>query len=394
MMAVMIPASGWLSDRFGTQRIFVIAICVFVAGSLFCAASENLAFLVCSRAVQGVGGSMMLPVGRLAVLRNFPGEKFLPALSFVTIPGLIGPLLGPTLGGWLSEAFSWRWIFLINAPIGVIGAAATLVYMPNSRLSDPDSFDAVGYSLLAGAMISLSLAFGGLDMNLPLAAAAILALAGSAALYSYVRHAKKSGNPIFNLDVFRIRSFAIGLSGNLFARIGNGSIPYLLPLLMQTIMGYSPMRAGIMLLPSSIAGILAKRPATFLIRRYGYRRVLTANTALVGAAMASLSLISKNGSELALSALLFFFGAVNSIQFSAMNTLTLKDLPERDAGSGNSMLSMIQMLALSVAVVVASIVLGILETSFGQHDLSAAFHGTFIFMGLITALSTTIFMRL
>lgn len=392
MMAVMVPASGWLADRFGTQRIYLFAICVFTIGSLLCAASPSLTFLICSRAIQGFGGSMMLPVGRLAVLRNFPGNGFLPAMSIVTIAGLVGPLMGPTLGGILCEAASWHWIFLINIPVGLAGAAATLAYMPNDRLIGVGSFDVIGYFMLAIAMVASSLSLDNFEGGLTPTTAA-LSFAGALSLFAYVRYARTAASPLFHLRVFSIPSFKTGLSGNFFARLGNSAMPYLLPLFMQTCMGYSPLRAGMMLLPSTIAGMLAKNPATRLIQRYGYRRILVANTTLVGTAMASFVLIPKDAPTWELGVLMFFFGAVNSIQFTAMNTFTLKDLPERDAGSGNSMLSMVQMLALGISVVMATIMLGVFQSAFGAENLQTAFHAAFVFIGIITALSAAIFSR-
>jgi EmrB/QacA subfamily drug resistance transporter len=392
MMAVMVPASGWLADRFGTQRIYLFAICVFTIGSLFCAASPNLTFLICSRAIQGFGGSMMLPVGRLAVLRNFPGDGFLPAMSIVTVAGLVGPLMGPTLGGLLCEVASWHWIFLINIPVGLAGATATLAYMPNDRLIGVERFDVIGYFLLAVAMLASSLSLDGFEGGLtPMTTA--LAFAGALSLFVYIRYAMTAASPLFNLRIFSITSFRIGLSGNFFARLGNSAMPYLLPLFMQTCMGYSPLRAGMMLLPSTIAGMLAKNPATRLIQRCGYRRILVINTTLVGAAMASFTLLKEDAPTWELSILMLFFGAVNSIQFTAMNTFTLKDLPERDAGSGNSMLSIVQMLALGISVVIATIMLGVFQGAFSAENLPAAFHAAFAFIGVITAMSSAIFSR-
>jgi EmrB/QacA subfamily drug resistance transporter len=392
--AVMIPASGWLADKFGTQKMYLLAICLFVLGSLLCAISWNMRFLVCSRAIQGIGGSMLLPVGRLAVMRNFKGDRFLTSLNFVSIYGLIGPLLGPTLGGWLSQAFSWRWIFFINIPFGIAGIIATVVFMPNDRLEDMVRFDLFGYVLLAFSMILSSLSFSWIDLGLSYAVAAMFAGSGAIALFSYVRHAKSAPCPIFDLRMFRVRCFSVGLSGNMFARIGNGAMPYLLPLLMQTFMGYSPSKAGILMLPSTISSIIARQPAPYLIGHFGYRRVLAVNTILVGIAIMSFGLISETTPMWALIVLQFIFGGVNSIQFTAMNTVTLKDLPERDASGGSSALSMVQQLSTSIAVVLASLILGFFQSALGGDELSHAFHATFILMGTVTLFSTTIFRRL
>lgn len=393
-MAVMIPASGWLADRFGTQRVFLAAIGLFTVGSLFCAWSPDLPLLVLSRVVQGVGGSMLLPVGRLALLRNFPKERFLPAITFASLPSLIGPLLGPTLGGWLAETFSWHWIFLINVPLGVAGVAATMRYMPNDTLPGVDHFDMSGCVMLAVAMVASSFALGGSDLGVSYKTALILAVASVLAIWGYIRHAKTSEQPLFPLSLFRIRSFSVGLTGNLFARIGNGSMPYLLPLLFQVGMGYSPTAAGLALLPASLAGLAARRPVTLLIRRHGYRRVLAVNTMLVGLTMAAFFWVTPATPVWAMSVLIFAFGFVNSIQFTAMSTLTLRDLPPREAASGNGLLSMVQMLSMSVAVSVASVLLNVLQWMFGRQALSLAFHLSFIGMGLITFLSAWIFMRL
>ncbi|TPQ25657.1 MFS transporter, partial [Cupriavidus pinatubonensis] len=191
-MAVIIPASGWLADRFGTRTIFQTAIALFVLGSLLCAYAGTLPFLVAARVVQGVGGAMLLPVGRLSVLRTFPRDQYLQALSFVAIPGMIGPLIGPTLGGWLTQALSWHWIFLINVPVGILGALATVRYMPNARQSGIGHFDVAGYVLLAVAMLALSFSLDGLaEMGFQHATVLMLLIASMAALTAYVLHAGK-----------------------------------------------------------------------------------------------------------------------------------------------------------------------------------------------------------
>ena len=245
-MAILIPASGWLADRFGTRRVFFFAVAVFTLGSLLCAMAETLRFLVVARVVQGVGGSMLLPVGRLAVLRSYPRKEFLAAMSFVTIPGLIGPLIGPTLGGWLVEAASWHWIFLINLPIGVIAALATLRFMPDAR-SEVGAFDLAGYAMLALSMLTVSVALDGLSgLGLRHAVVAVLFLFGMAMFVAYWLHATRSPKPLFPLALFGVPSYRVGILGNLFSRIGSGSMPFLIPLLLQVGLGFSPMEAGLL----------------------------------------------------------------------------------------------------------------------------------------------------
>ncbi|MBB3007269.1 multidrug transporter subunit MdtD [Cupriavidus alkaliphilus] len=396
-MAVIIPASGWLADRFGTRTIFQTAIALFVAGSLLCAYAPTLNFLIGARVVQGVGGAMLLPVGRLSVLRTFPREQYLQALSFVAIPGMIGPLIGPTLGGWLTQALSWHWIFLINVPVGVLGALATVRYMPNARLAGVGRFDLAGYLLLATAMLALSFSLDGLaGLGFQHATVLMLLIGSMAALTAYGLHANRRKQPLFPLRLFRIHSFSVGLLGNLFARIGNGSMPFLIPLTLQVSLGYAPLDAGLMMLPVTAAGMASKRLATRLIQRHGYRRVLVSNTFVVGLVMAAFALITPQLPLWLLVPLLAVFGMVNSIQFTAMNTVTLKDLSGADASSGNSMLSMVQMLSMSLAVTAAGALLATFQHRFGGDPAAVlpAFHATFICMGLITCASAWIFMQL
>lgn len=397
-MAMLIPASGWLADRFGTRRVFLGAILLFVIGSVFCAASRNLTELVAARVVQGMGGAMLLPVGRLAVLRAFPRDQFLRAMSFVAIPGLIGPLLGPTLGGWLVQIASWHWVFLINVPVGLIGCVATFLYMPDYREKCVPSFDTTGYLLLAFGMVTISLALEGLtELGLRHATMLILLVFGLASVTAYGLHAMRAQYPLFSPKLFSVPTFSVGLLGNLFARLGSGSMPFLIPLLLQVSLGYSAFDAGLLMLPVAAAGILAKRLTIPLIQRVGYRRMLIGNTLLVGLVAASFSLISPEQPMALRIAQLSVFGLVNSLQFTAMNTITLKDLGGNLASGGNSLLSMVMMLSMSFGVAIAGALLATFTNVFGHEGPQpalAAFHATFICVGLITMASAWIFWQL
>ncbi len=400
-MAMLIPASGWIADRFGTRRIFFSAIVLFVAGSIACAASQGLGQLVAARVVQGLGGALLLPVGRLALLRTVPRSEFLQAMSFVAIPGLIGPLLGPTLGGWLVQYASWHWIFLINVPVGLVGCIATLRFMPDLRGAVRLPFDAVGYALLAIGMVAVSLALDGVaELGLRQVSVFVMLVLGFASLTAYWLRAGRRPDPLFSPTLFKVPTLSIGLIGNLFSRLGSSCMPFLLPLLLQVSMGYSPLKAGLMMLPIALAGMAMKRFTTPLITRYGYRNVLVTNTALVGIGMASFGLTAP-GQPLALHILqLLFFGAVNSLQFTAMNTVTLRDLDGSMASSGNSLLSMVQMLAMSLGVAAASSVLGGYTGIFGAAsavdalDTLHSFQATFATMGVVTLVSSMIFWHL
>jgi EmrB/QacA subfamily drug resistance transporter len=396
-MAMLIPATGWLADRFGTRRVYIGAIVLFVLGSVLCALAPDLNLLVAARVVQGAGGAMLLPVGRLVVLRTIPRERFLQAMSFVAIPGLVGPLLGPTLGGWLVEVASWHWIFFINVPVGIVGVLATLRFMPVPAPVAVKRFDLAGYVLLAFGMVAVSLALDGLSgLGLRQASVLFLMIFGLASLTAYWLHALRRPDPLFSPRLFRVGSLRIGLLGNLFSRLGSACMPFLIPLLLQVTMGYSPVEAGMMMLPVALASMSMKRVTTPLIVRHGYRRVLVVNTLLVGLTMAGFGLVSP-GQPLALTILLLaLFGAVNSMQFTAMNTLTLKDLETGTASSGNSLLSMVQMLAMGMGVAAAGAVLAAFTAHYGMDGVQTlqAFRASFVCMALITMASAAIFWQL
>ena len=396
-MAMLIPASGWLADRFGTRTVFLGAIVLFVAGSLACANSQTLMQLVAARVVQGAGGAMLLPVGRLVVLRNVPRDQFLAAMSFVAIPGLIGPLIGPTLGGWMVQAASWHWIFLINVPVGIVGAAMTWLYMPDNRAVSAGRFDMVGYLMLSVGMVALSFSLDGVaELGMERATVLVLLVFSFALIIAYGLHAQRRPDPLFPLSLFRIHTYTVGLLGNLFARIGSGAMPFLLPLLLQIGLGRTPMEAGMMMLPVAAMAMTAKRIVPALIERHGYRRVLVCNTILVGSLMASFS-VSPSLPLWAMLIQLGLYGGANSIQFTAMNTVTLRDLDAAGAGSGNSLFSMVQMLSMSLGVTVAGALLAAFSSYFGRAtpvEALAAFRATFLCIGLITCASAWIFWQL
>ncbi|WP_306716728.1 DHA2 family efflux MFS transporter permease subunit [Burkholderia dolosa] len=391
-MAMLTPASGWLADRFGTRRVFSAAILVFVLASIGCAASDTLAQLVVARAVQGIGGSMLLPIGRLAVLRRVPGEQYVAAIAFVSIAAQLGPIVGPTLGGWLTQAISWHWVFIVNVPVGAIGFVAVQRYLPHDGATRASPFDFIGCALLSIAMAALSLA-----TDPPMRAhrvewAAALAALGVTSALAYLPHARRRAQPLFRLALFREPNFGAGLLGNLLCRIGTSSVPFMLPLLMQVQLGYTPLQSGMMLLPAAIAGVVAKRWIAPLVKRFGYAAFLVVNTAVVGSAIAGFALVSARPAPALEIVLLVVFGAANSMQFAAMNGVTLKGLSHADAGSGNSLFTMMQMLAMGLGVSIG----GGLVNLFAAHGGSTA-HGfmlSFVCMGAITLLSSVVFRRI
>lgn len=392
-VALFIPTSGWLTDHFGARAVFFTAIGVFTLGSLACALSPSLGFLVGSRVLQGVGGALMTPVGRLMVLRAFPRSQLVSVLSFITIPGLLGPLIGPTLGGLLSHYASWHWIFLINIPVGLLGMILCLRHLPRlAAAEDPGVFDWRGFLLFSVFMIALTLALDGMgELHLPPVAIILLALGGLTSLLFYWLHARKAAAPLFNPDLFAIRNFRIGILGNLFARLGNGALPFLTPLLLQVGLGYNPVKAGLTMLPMTLGAMIAKSLVSRLIKAAGYRRFLVCNTICMGLAIASFSLIGAETPYYCILALFTLMGMVNSMQFTSMNSLTLLDLPDNRAGSGNSLLSAIMQLAMGMGVACAASILNICSAS-GQEVIKG-FQQTYIILGALGALASVIFLR-
>ncbi|WP_322101473.1 DHA2 family efflux MFS transporter permease subunit [Paraburkholderia sp. J41] len=391
-MAMLTPASGWLADRFGTRRVYFAAILVFVLGSLCCASSHTLAQLVVARVLQGVGGSMLLPIGRLAVLRSIQGEEYVSALALISVAGQVGPIVGPTLGGWFVEAISWHWIFLINVPIGAAGLIAVQRYLPRATGTAAPPFDVAGCALLSLCMIALSLAFDAPVQTHRGAWSAGLFALGTAAALAYVPYARRRRDPLFRLALFGEPNFSVGLIGNLVCRVGSSAVPFLVPLLMQLELGYSPLRSGLMMLPAALAGAVAKRWIAPLIRRYGYELFLLVNTLIVGASIVAFALISRGTPVAVEVVVLAVFGAANSMQFAAMNSVTLKGLSHEDAGSGNSLFSMVQMLAMGLGVTIGGALVSLVAAQWGSVALG--FRVSFAAVGAITLVSALVFRRL
>ena len=391
-MAMLTPASGWLADRFGTRQVYFSAILIFVLGSVYCASADTLHQLVIARVLQGIGGSMLLPIGRLAVLRSVSAEQYISALAFISVAGQVGPMLGPTLGGWLAESVSWHWIFLINVPIGIVGLVMVRrALAPRSPgvATVVAPFDFVGCALLSACMVSFSLA-----LDLPIHehrimwSSGLMALSALAAL-AYIPHARARRNPLFRLGLFRNRNFSVGLAGNLVCRIGCAAVPFLLPLLLQVQLGFSPIRSGLMMLPAAIAGSLAKSWVAPLIRRFDYYTFLTVNTLLLGASIVSFAMLAPGWPLLIEIVQLAVFGATNSMQFAAMNAITLKGLVNDDASSGNSLFSMVQMLAISLGVSISGALVSVFARQFGSTG--TGFRMAFACVGVVTLLSTPVF---
>ncbi|RRZ91480.1 multidrug transporter subunit MdtD [Erwinia sp. 198] len=391
-VAMLIPLSGWLADRFGTRKVFIAAVSLFTLGSLACALSGTLTMLVLFRIVQGIGGAMMMPVARLALLRAYPRSELLPVLNFVTMPGLVGPVLGPLLGGVLVTWASWHWIFLINIPVGILGIFYARKYMPDFT-TPKRRFDFIGFMLFGIGLVMLS---SGIELFGEKIVASSVALAvtsgGILLLLLYIVHARRHPTPLIPLPMFKTRTFSVGILGNIASRLGTGCIPFLMPLMLQVGFGYTAILAGCMMAPTALGSILAKSTVTQVLRWFGYRKTLTGISVIIGVLIASFALQSPAASLALLLLPLFVLGMAMSTQFTAMNTITLADLNDSNASSGNSMLAVTQQLAISFGVAVSAAVLRFYSNFDGttvDH-----FHATFLTMGVVTVFSGLVFMLL
>lgn len=392
-LALLIPMSGWLADKYGTKKVFGSAIFLFSLGSLMCALSGNFTHLVLSRILQAIGGSMMVPVSRLALLYSYPKEQLLKVMNFVLMPGLVGPVVGPLLGGWLVEVASWHWIFLINVPIGIIGLFFTYKVMPDFTRTGK-SFDLIGFILFSGAIILLSLAFELNETSFFSITHFILVIVSSIVLgVFYVFYSKRKSNPIINLQLFKIRTLRIGLLGNLFTRLGIGSVPFLLPQMIQIAFLHTPAQSGMILMASAVSTIGAKPLVVPLVKRFGYKNILIVNTLLLSLVIAMFALPDKTTPLYMLIPILVVYGAINSIQMSAMNTISLADLTPEVASGGNSLLAITQQLSMSFGISVGALILRATKTStwLTNGDVSTAFKSTFLILGLMTLFATAIF---
>ncbi|WP_336855914.1 multidrug transporter subunit MdtD [Pseudescherichia vulneris] len=392
-VAMLIPVSGWLADRFGTRRIFMLAVSLFTLGSLACALSNSLGMLVVFRIVQGIGGAMMMPVARLALLRAYPRSELLPVLNFVTMPGLVGPILGPVLGGVLVTWASWHWIFLINIPIGIAGLFYARKYMPDFT-TPRRRFDMSGFLLFGVSLVLFSIGIELFGEKLVASWLALTIIFSSIVLfYAYIRHARRHPTPLIALPIFKTRTFSVGIAGNIASRLGTGCVPFLMPLMLQVGFGYTALIAGCMIAPTAIGSILAKSTVTQVLRWFGYRKTLFGITVIIGLMIAQFALQSPSMEVWLLILPLFILGMAMSTQFTAMNTITLADLTDENASSGNSVLAVTQQLSISLGVAVSAAVLRFYE-GFESANTIEQFHYTFITMGVITLISASVFLLL
>ena len=389
-LAVFIPISGWMADRFGARTVFRLAMVVFMAGSLACGMANSLEGFVMARFLQGMGGAMMVPVGRLVLLRTVPKTELVSALAYLTIPALVGPVVGPPLGGFITTWFNWRWIFLINIPIGIIGVILASIFIENVREEDVAPLDVPGFLLAGSGLATLMLAFssgGGHLISPPLAIG--LGGLGVALLGLYLAHSRRVATPVLKLLLLRINTFRVSVySGSLF-RIGAGAIPFLLPLMLQAGFGMTPAHSGMITFVSAVGALFTKTLATRILRRFGFRSVLGFNLVLASAFVASYGLFTATTPLAVMLGTLFLGGCLRSMQFTAFNAIAYADIEPKDMSFATSLYAVAQQLSLAVGVALGAAALQVSALlRCGQPDAIAAqdFMPAFLCVGVVSAL--------
>ena len=394
-LALFMPVSGFLADKFGTRKIFIFSLVVFSLGSLFCALSQNLTHLVISRVIQGIGGSLMTPVGRLALIKTFDKNEIVRAMNFAIIPALIGPVLGPLVGGYMVDYLSWHWIFLINIPIGLIGIFLSLKYMPD-YISETITFDLKGFLIFASASLLISIALESFGTAKNITPVLLIFILGFLLIYYYYRHAKKTASPIFPLDLFQVRTFRVGILGNMATRLGISSIPLLLPLMVQIAYGETAVVSGWIVAPMALTAMFGKSFVIRVLNYFGYRKTLMTNTFIIGFLICCLGIPGMNTSIWWFTPIIAVLGFFNSIQFTSMNTIAIADLRTSHTSSGNSLLAVNQQLAIGFGIAFGLVVLNIFQKipQNAGENIHLAFRYTFFVVGILTILSGFVFRRL
>ncbi len=394
--AVFIPASGWVADRYGTQKVFRAAIVVFTIGSILCGLSSTLPQFIAARILQGCGGAMMTPVGRLALFRSIERSEIVRAMAYLTIPALIGPMLGPPLGGFISTFLHWRWNFWINVPIGVLGVILTTLYIPNSREENIVAFDLRGFLLSACGLSSLIFGLTVFGRGfLPRDANLGLILFGLVCMMAYVRHARKAENPILDLRLLRIKTYWASLVGGFLFRIGVGATPFLLPLMLQLGFGMTPFQSGLTTFVATAGALVMKATAESVLNRFGFRKTLVFNALISAGFLALNGVFRADTPQALLIAVLFVGGFFRSLQFTALNALAYADLDNAALSKATSFSAVIQQLSLSSGVAIAAAVVEATRAaSMDANIVAADFPPAFFTVALVTAASALIFMRL
>ncbi len=397
-LAVFIPISGWMADRFGTRRVFASAIGLFTLGSLLCGLSTSIDLLVACRLLQGCGGAMMVPVGRLTLVRSFAKSDLIRTMSFVSIPALVGPMLGPIAGGLIVGYFHWRVIFFVNIPIGIVGLLMVYLHLPNYREEDTRPLDVLGLILFGSGIALLSYVlevFGehtlGSREILGLLVISLVLIVG------YGLHAARTDFPLLQMKLFSTRTFRAAVSGSFFTRLGIGGVPFLLPLLYQVGLGFTPVQSGLLIMPQALAAMSSKSVMPQILARFGYRKVLISNTVILGVLLFLFATIGLGTPVWMIVLLAFCYGAFTSLQYTSMNTLVYADVSDEDTSNASSIASTMQQLSISFGVAAAGLATALFipeRFRANPREMIHGIHEAFLVLGGLTILSTVVFREL
>ncbi len=395
-LAVFIPASGWVADRFGARTVFCSAIIVFTIGSILCGASSSLSTLIAARVFQGLGGAMMVPVGRLVLLRSVAKSDLVSAMAYLTMPALIGPVAGPPLGGFITTYFQWRWIFWINVPIGILGVLLSLRFIDNLREEAVPRFDFKGFVLSGVGLLSL---ISGLSMIgrgiAPYWLVAAMIAIGALSLASYVRHANANVGAILDLKLLKIPTFYAGVVGGFIFRIGIGAMPFLLPLLLQVGFGLSPFQSGSITFASAAGALIMKFTASKALRWFGFRQTLVVNGLISGAFLAACALFTPSTPHWLLLLVLLAGGFFRSLEFTALNAISYADVDSPRMSRATSFASVSQQMSGAVGVAVAAICVEMIQFGFGDSELGARdLSLAFVLVAIVSSMAVFIFAQL
>jgi EmrB/QacA subfamily drug resistance transporter len=395
-LAVFIPVSGWLADRFGARRVFTTAIAVFTVASVWCGSAGSLAELVAARALQGAGGAMMVPVARLIILRTVPKNRLVAAMAYLTVPALVGPLIGPPLGGFITTYFDWRWIFWINVPVGILGIMLAYVHVPDTKAERLPRLDVTGFMLSGLALVALMSGLTGAGGGaFPAWLAPVLLSAGLAFALAYWRHQRRTADPILNLDLLRIATFRTSVLGGAPFRIASGAVPFLLPMMLQVGFGLDPFASGTLTFMAAGGALVMKFTAQPILRRFGFRTVLTIN-ALIGAAfLLAISLFTAATPWWLIVAVLLVGGFFRSLQFTSLNTIAYADVAHPAMSQATSFAGVTQQLWAALGITFAALVIEASRATRGDTGLETAdFTVAFVAVGLLGMASAISHFRL
>jgi EmrB/QacA subfamily drug resistance transporter len=395
-LAIFIPASGWFADRFGPRNVFCCAIAVFMVGSIGCAMSDSLGNFVVARFIQGAGGAMMSPIGRLVLLRTFDKKQIVLAMTWVSIPALVGPVLGPPVGGFITTYFTWHWIFFINIPMGFLGIALAMRFIPKLGTNERVRFDFLGFVLCGIGIGGLAFGLTAIGVSyMPIGAVVALVAAGAVSTTAYIIHAKRTPNPLLDLSLFELPTFRNSVIGGFIFRIGVGATPFLLPLLFQLGFHMSPFQSGLITFCTALGAMSMKAVVPVILRLYGFKPTLIVNALISSVMIAACAAFTPGTPIVIIMAILIASGFFRSLEFTCINTISYADIDHRRMSRATSIAAVGQQLSVSTGVAVGAVAVELAVRHAGTGEITASnFQPAFLFVAVISALSVIFFMKL